>query len=275
MNTTAIKSMKLYSRVDRIYDDLRHAGIGPNDPLTVADLLPFDQYHYFGAEAVDEAIRELAVRAGHRLLDVGSGLGGPARYLAEQTACRVTAIELQADLNDVARSLTARCDLAGRIEHLCGDILTAAIDPGGYDAAVSWLAFYHIADKDRLFARLHDALRPGGSIYIEDFFSHGDFADREQPILSEVVYAQSLPSRDAYIGLLEAAGFSDIRFEDMTAQWMPFVIERASAYRARLPEHRALHGRDVTDALDDFYDGVASLFRGGSFGGLRLVAKRA
>ena len=227
MKTTAIKSMKLYSRVERIYDELRNIGIGEDDPLTVADLLPFDQYHYFGALAVDQAIAALAIEA------------------------------------------------AGRVEHVCGDVLTAALEAGGYDAVVSWLAFYHIAEPGRLFARLHDALRPGGMIYVEDFFLHGGFSAEEQPILDEVIYAQSLPKRDEYIGHLKDAGFHDIRFEDMTGQWMPFVIERATAYRARLDEHRALHGREMTDALDRFYDGVATLFRGGSFGGLRVTAKRA
>ena len=56
MDPTTIKSMKLYLRVERIYDELRHAGIGEDDPLAVAELLPFDQYHYFGAQAVDEAM---------------------------------------------------------------------------------------------------------------------------------------------------------------------------------------------------------------------------
>ena len=68
MNTTAIKSMKLYLRVERIYDELRNIGIGEDDPLTVADLLPFDQYHYFGAQAVDEAIATLAIEAAGRVL---------------------------------------------------------------------------------------------------------------------------------------------------------------------------------------------------------------
>ena len=275
MGAPTIESMKLYSRVDRIYDDLAHVGIGANDPLTVTDLLPFDQYHYFGASAVDEAIRELAIGAAERLLDVGSGLGGPARYMAERTDCRVTALELQSDLHDVARSLTARCGLADRVEHICGDVLTAALEAGAYDGVVSWLAVYHIAEPRRLFARLHGALRPGGMIYVEDFFRHGDFTATEQAILAEGIYAQSLPLRDDYIGHLEAAGFRDIRFQDMTAQWMPFVIERAAAYRARLHEHRALHGREVSDALDGFYDGVATLFHGGRFGGLRVTAKRA
>lgn len=271
----SIKTMKLYSRVERIYDDLRHAGVGADDPLRVADLLPFDQYHYFGAEAVDQAIVALAIGADSRVLDVGSGLGGPARYIADQTDCRVTALELQADLDDVARSLTARCNLSGRVEHVCGDVMTADLGAGGYDAVVSWLALYHIADPIRLFARLGGALAPGGMIYVEDFFRHGDFTAHEQPVLAEVIYAQSLPLRDEYIGYLEAAGFRDIRFDDMTAPWMAFVTERAAAYRARLDEQTALHGAEVSGGLDSFYDTVVALFHGGNFGGARVVARKA
>ena len=272
MDPTTIKSMKLYSRVERIYDELRHAGIGEDDPLAVAELLPFDQYHYFGAQAVDEAIRALAIGATSRVLDVGSGLGGPARYIADQTGCRVTALELQSDLDDVARSLTARCGLTGRVEHVLGDVMTADLEAGGYDAVVSWLALYHIADPRRLFARLSGALAPSGMIYVEDFFRHGDFGADEQPKLAEVIYAQSLPLRDEYIGHLEAAGFRDIRFEDMTAPWTAFVTERAAAYRARLDEQTALHGREVSGALDTFYHTVVALFRGGNLGGVRVTA---
>ncbi len=274
MDATTIKSMKLYSRVERIYDELRHAGIGEDDPLAVAELLAFDQYHYFGAQAVDEAIHVLAIGAQSRVLDVGSGLGGPARYIADQTGCRITALELQADLDDVARSLTARCGLTGRVEHVCGDVMTADLEAGGYDAVVSWLALYHIADPGRLFARLSGALAPGGMIYVEDFFRHGDFAADEQSKLAGVIYAQSLPLRDEYIGHLEVAGFRDVRFDDMTAPWMAFVTERAAAYRARLDEHTALHGREVAGGLDSFYDSVATLFRGGNFGGARVTARK-
>ena len=272
MDAATIKSMKLYSRVERIYDELRHAGIGADDPLRVADLLPFDQYHYFGAQAVDEAIRALAIGAKSRVLDVGSGLGGPARYIADQTGCRITALELQSDLDQVARSLTARCGLAGRVEHVLGDVMTADLEAGGYDAVVSWLALYHIADPNRLFARLNGALRPGGMIYVEDFFRHGDFSADEQPVLAEVIYAQSLPLRDEYIGHLEAAGFSDIHFDDMTAPWTAFVTERAAAYRARLDEQTALHGPEVAGGLDSFYHTVVALFQGGNLGGTRVTA---
>ncbi len=89
MDAAAIKTMQLYSRVERVYDDLRHAGIGDDDPLTVETLSAFDQYHYFGTEAVAEAISTLNIGPASRVLDVGSGLGGPARVMAERAGCRV------------------------------------------------------------------------------------------------------------------------------------------------------------------------------------------
>ena len=274
MDADAIKTMQLYSQVERVYDDLRHAGIGDDDSLTVEALSAFDQYHYFGAEAVHEAIRALNIGPHSRVLDVGSGLGGPARVMAACSGCRVTALELQADLDRVGQSLTARCGLAGNVDHVCGDVLETALAPGGHDAVVSWLALYHIADPARLFARLADAVAPGGGLYVEDFHRLGDFTDREQTVLDRVLYAQSVPPRDDYIATVEAAGFSDVRFTDMTAPWADFVAGRASAYRARLDEHTAVHGADVAGGLDAFYQAVVGLFQGGNFGGVRLTATK-
>ena len=274
MDAAAIKTMQLYSRVERIYDDLRHAGIADHDPLTVEALSAFDQYHYFGTAAVDEAIRALDIGPHSRVLDVGSGLGGPARVMAQRSGCRVTALELQADLDRVGQSLTARCGLAGKVDHVRGDVLATDLAPGGHHAVVSWLALYHIADPARLFARLAHAVAPGGGLYVEDFYRLGDLTGPEQAILEGVIYAQSLPTREAYIATVEAAGFGDVRFTDMTAPWAAFVRERASAYRARLDDHAAVHGAEVAGGLDAFYQAVVKLFDGGRFAGLRLTAKR-
>ena len=112
-----IKSMKLYWQVERIETELRALGITEDDPLAVEDLLPFDQYHYRGTAAVDEALAALEVGPGHHLLDVGAGLGGPARYMAQKAGCRVTALELQPDLNETGARLTARCGLGERLVH--------------------------------------------------------------------------------------------------------------------------------------------------------------
>ena len=104
MTDDAIKSMKLYEGVGRIYNDLAHVGIGADDALTVDDLTPFDQFHYFGTDAVDAAIAALGIDGASRVLDVGAGLGGPARYMAQRTGCHVTALELQADIDGIGSS---------------------------------------------------------------------------------------------------------------------------------------------------------------------------
>src|SRR5262245_51384115 len=82
---SSMKAMKLYDRVERIHNELAQLEIDGDTPLTVDQLTPFDNYHYFGTEAVDEAIVTLGLEPGMRVLDVGSGIGGPARYIAEQS----------------------------------------------------------------------------------------------------------------------------------------------------------------------------------------------
>ena len=160
MSASDIKSMKLYSHLERISNELVAAGLDPEGPLTVADLSAFDNLHYHGTDAVERAIVELGLSADSKVAEVGSGLGGPARYMAERSGCHVTALELQPDLNDLAQDLTRRCGLSDRVTHLCGDVLDGPLETGAFDAVVSWLALYHIADRQTLFPQIAAALKP-------------------------------------------------------------------------------------------------------------------
>ena len=274
MSEQNIKSMKLYDQVDRIFNDLRHIGIEDDAPLTVEDLSPFDQYHYFGTDAVDEAIQALDIREAGTVLDIGSGLGGPARYMAHRTGCRVTALELQPDLHRVAASLTRRCGLADRVDHVCANVLTANLPEDGHDAVVSWLVFYHIAERAELFSRCFRALRGGGALYTEDLFRHGEFSREEQFVVTETIYGQCLPLREEYIDQLRSAGFEDIRFTDLTGACKAFVIDRLAQFRGNRSRHLSVHGPDIVAALDEFYDEVVKLFEGGKLGGVRLTARK-
>jgi sarcosine/dimethylglycine N-methyltransferase len=120
---TNIKSMKLYTNVERVYNELAELGIGDSEPLKVEQLSTFDQLHYHGTGALDKAIHLLDIESSQQLLEVGSGIGGPARYLASKTGANITALELQADQNQVAHQLSQRCGLSGRINHLEGIFL--------------------------------------------------------------------------------------------------------------------------------------------------------
>src|SRR5262249_31758444 len=82
MHDAAIGSTGLYTNLDRIANGLAALGIGPADPIAPEQLFHLDQWHYHGTAAIDAAARSLAIAPGSRVLEVGSGIGGPARYLA-------------------------------------------------------------------------------------------------------------------------------------------------------------------------------------------------
>ncbi len=275
MSETAIKSMQLYSHVDRIYNDLTAMGISETDPLTVEMLVPFDQLHYFGTDAVDEAIASAAIDHHSKILDVGSGLGGPARYLANKTGCQVTAVELQSDMDEVAKSLTRRCGLDQQIDHVCGDIHATPIAANDYDAVVSWLAIYHIPQHASLYKRLHGSLKGGGRIYFEDLYANGAFDHNERQEIDQLLYGSNIQTREDYVDTLAQAGFEHIQFEDQTDHWQPFVVERLQRFRASRDDKVRIHGEQTVEALDGFYEVVARLLGGGKLRGVRVTAVAA
>jgi len=267
-----MKSMRLYHMVERIHGDLLEQGIADGSPLRVQDLTPFDQYHYHGTEAVDEAIRALGLTGASKVLDVGSGIGGPARYLAAQSGCRVTALELQPDLHETGAELTRRCGLDGRVAHRCGDILDGPPSAGAFDALVSWLVFLHIADRRRLFAACRGALRDGGRMYVEDFSKRREPSPAQWDALGEKVRCTYLPTAAEYRTALEDAGFRDIVVEDLSADWTAYTADRLARFRERRARHVAVYGTDVAAGLDDFFATIAGLYAGGVLGGVRILA---
>jgi cyclopropane fatty-acyl-phospholipid synthase-like methyltransferase len=266
-----MKSMKLYAQVHRIYRELEALGVNEEQALRVEQLTPFDQYHYFGTEAVDEALDALELTASSRVLDVGSGLGGPARYIAAKTGAKVTALEIQEDLHDVALDLTLRCGLASRVEHRLGDILDG-VEAARHDAIVSFLCFLHIPGRAKLFDSCRKALKPQGLIYIEDYARPRALSPAEEHMLSSKVQCPYLPTREDYEAQLGAAGFRNILVTDLSESWRDFTAARLAQFRADRHRQIALHGHELVDGLDDFYATVAGLFLVGAVSGLRITA---
>lgn len=270
----SMKTMKLYNKVERIITELHALGIDDDAPLSVDDLTPFDQYHYYGTEAVDHAATAIGIGPDTKVLEVGSGIGGPARYLADRSKCHVTALELQPDLNETAKTLTARCGLGDRVSHVCGNVLDGGQGSEKYDALVSFLCFLHIPDRASLFSRCHEALRGGGTIFIEDFTKLSEPSDAQWEILKEKVLCSYLPGPQDYQDQLQAAGFTQVVAEDVSAEWTRFTRERHDAWCARRARNLELHGPEITDGMEDFYKTAADLYADGVLGGLRIRATR-
>jgi cyclopropane fatty-acyl-phospholipid synthase-like methyltransferase len=268
-----MKSMKLYAQVHRIHRELEALGIDDDAALRVDQLTPFDQYHYFGTDAVDEALDALQLAEGARVLDVGSGIGGPARYIAARTGAHVTALELQEDLHDVAADLTARCGLSSRVEHRCGDILNG-VEPQSYDAIVSFLCFLHIPQRADLFAACRDALKPHGIMYAEDYARPRALSGAEADALRVKVQCPYVPTPREYETQLRSAGFPDVEMSDVTGSWREFTAARLQQFRASRHRQLNLHGHEIVDGLDDFYATVAGLFHVGAIAGVKIAARR-
>ena len=153
VDNSNIKSMKLYNHVNRVYNELRELGKNNSDPLYIEEFSKiefFDQLHYHGTKAVNFCIKKLNIDSSMSILEIGSGIGGPARHIANETGATVFALELQPDQNKLASDLTDRCGLSQKVIHVCGDVLTHNLNGNKFDAIVSWLALYHIKDHDTL-----------------------------------------------------------------------------------------------------------------------------
>ena len=269
-----IKSMKLYNNVDRIFNELREIGKSTSSSLLVEDLTKFDQLHYHGTDAIDIFIEKLEINEKTKILDVGSGIGGPARYLADKTGAEITAIELQSDQNNLAKDLTKKCGLSNKVNHICGDILDYDFKNQTFDAVVSWLTLYHIANHEILLKKLFDLLNPNGFFYTEDITSRINLSDADRKEIKKEIYGIHLPYFDNYISNLEQNGFKLIFSEDMSSSWTDFTKERIKKYNSEKERNIRVHGKEVYDSLNLFYNFVGQYFSNGKLGGIRVIAKK-
>jgi len=269
----SIETMPLYTNVDRIAKGLAALGIGPTDPIQPEQLFAMDQWHYHGTDAIGDTAKRLNLGPKDRVLDVGSGVGGPARWLAHTIGCHVRALELQPELNEIAVDLTRRCSLDRLVTHVCADALTYPLADASFDAWVSWLAILHIPDRPRLMTRLRRALRPGGRCHIEDLCMRATFAPRDLNDVRQIVHGNVVTTIADYKADLEAAGFIDVVATDLTPDWAPYAAERLTAWKADHAAYARVHGEAAYAAQDLFYTVIARLYESGSLGGVRLQAK--
>lgn len=151
---------------------LTAAGRDP-EHLTQADLMGSDEFHIGGAQATKDLAEQLALTPSMHVLDVGSGLGGPARHLAMAHHCRVTGIDLSEEYVAVANSLTRRMGMADRAAFHHGNGTTLPFDDATFDGATMLHVGMNIADKHALCAGVYRVLRPGGFFAIYDVMRTG------------------------------------------------------------------------------------------------------
>jgi ubiquinone/menaquinone biosynthesis C-methylase UbiE len=214
-----------------ILDALVRAGKDPAH-LVADDLAPVDEFHTGGRQATVEFTARLGLEPGLRLLDIGSGIGGPARYVAQQHRCHVTGIDLTEDYVRIATSLSRRVGLDGAVEFVQASALALPFTSGSFDGACMLHVGMNIADKAKLFAEVRRVLKPGAVFGIYDIMRQ-DEGEIAYPVpWAETPETSFVAAPATYRHLLREAGF-EIAGERERRQ---FAIEFFSKIRARIAE---------------------------------------
>lgn len=135
------------------------------DELKAEMLYPYDQLHGREIAATREHVERLGLTSGMQVLDVGCGIGGPARYIAStHKDVTVTGIDVTPDFVATARDLTHRCGLSDRVSFVEADALSMPFADSVFDAAICLYVGMNIADKAELCREIHRVLKHGGRV---------------------------------------------------------------------------------------------------------------
>lgn len=136
--------------------------------LVASDLSGADEFHLGWRQATVALARDLGLAQGVKLLDIGSGLGGPARYFAESCDCEVTGIDLTEDYVRTASALTRRCGLGEKVHFQQASALALPFAENTFDVATMIHVGMNIEDKARLFKEARRVLRQDGHFAVYD-----------------------------------------------------------------------------------------------------------
>jgi len=236
----------------RLRAALAEDGADPDHPSLDA-LAPYDQFHGRGLEATIEMADALAIGSADHILDIGSGIGGPARYFANRFGCRVTGIDLTEEFCDVARELTRALGLDAKVDFRTGDALAMPFADGRFDGAYSMNVSMNIDNKAMLYREIHRVLKPGGWLMLSEI-AKGPGTDPEYPTpWAASAKTSFLASPEATRRSLGEAGF-DVVHERSTREQALAASARARAMseRGEKPPHRAvtlIHGEIAAAAI--------------------------
>ena len=225
--------------LSRLNAALAEDGIDPDHP-TVEALAQYDQFHGRGLEATAEVADLVHVTASDHILDIGSGIGGPARYFANRFGCRVTGIDLTPEFCDVARHLTQLLELEDRITFEVGNALAMPFADGSFDGAYSMNVSMNIADKSAFYREIHRVLKPAGWLALSEL-AKGEGGELDYPTpWARNASTSFLSTPEQTRRDLLGAGFDVIRLHSTLEEALAFSARsRAFVERGEKPPSRA------------------------------------
>jgi len=217
----------------RILAALRAAGGSEAGPITPDALAPLDHFHGRGLKATKEMVALLEPLSGERILDIGGGIGGPARWTATHFGCHVTSLDLTPEFCRAAEELNAATGLSDLVRVVEGSATDLPFEDDGFDRAYSENVAMNIDDKRRFYAEALRVLRPG-AVFAFSHYGAGPKGEPDYPLPWAAGPGTSfLCSPEETREQVLTAGFEIVIFRDKTEEVLPDLREN----RRRLEEH--------------------------------------
>lgn len=226
--------------VAHLYDTLRSGA------LSTAALAHGDAY--VGQECLltpEEILafaRRAGITAGTSVLDIGSGTGGPACYLARQLGCRILGV----DISEVGHTQALARARAAGLNHLvqfqCGDITTLTLPEAAFDMILGLDAWCHIPQRARLLQQWATLLRPHGRLAFYDHVVCRPIPAEEYQRFCQLWRFPGLETPRSYQEALQAAGFRILTHNVTTAYTVRFYTRLLTIYTERQAEFAAIRG---------------------------------
>lgn len=215
---------------------------GPDAPITADALSVMDHFHGRGIVATQELAALLKPQPHETVLDIGSGIGGPSRWIAAKCGCRVTGVDLTPLFCAAARELVAATGLGDRVSILEGSALALPVPDGAFDCAYSQNVVMNIKDKLGMYREAFRALKPGGRLALSNLCAGANPGDFRFPVpWAETAATNFLVTPEAMRADLVTAGFEIVEFRDTTAETLPGTIRNRERFERDGPPRLGTH----------------------------------
>ncbi len=262
-----------YGRVRGVLDQITAAlesmGLDPATGVDPAVLAPADEFHLGGHEATMALTASLGIDTDSSVLDVGCGVGGPAREMARTYGCHVTGIDLAREFVYAAEGLSLMTGLESLTTFEVGDVTVLDRGDRAFDAATMLHVGMNVPDKPLLFEAVAAALRPGGRFGVYDIMRTGDGElGYPQPFAADESDSH-LAAPDDYVSALESAGMEIIHIIDRS-ELVGRVVKRAAEGPATPLNLGLVMGRE----FPTMFANLRTALQGGVVGPIEIVAEK-